>query len=94
MNTDKTPDPVRLYRFYMWVANPIGLFVLNSALAYQREVELLHLMQSDNKSAAAIAWAEYGRRRGFADINFRSESVGLFEVEVQDLIVEHHVAFA
>lgn len=90
----QAPDRVRLYQFYMWLNCPAGLFSLYVVLAKLRDVELLHLMQGDNKQAATIAWAEYGKRHELADINFRQDSVDVLEVQVTELIVASHMAAA
>ena len=88
------PDRVRLYQFHMWLNCPSGLFSLNTVLAKLRDVELLHLMQGANQQAATIAWAEFGKRRKFADINFHQDSVDVLEVKVTELIVASHLAAA
>lgn len=90
----KTPDRVRLYQFYMWLNAPTGLFSLNVVLARLRDEELLHLMQGDNQQAATLAWAEYGRRRKLADIEFHMGGVDVLEVNVTNLIVATQLAAA
>lgn len=89
------PDRVRLYQFYMWLAHPTGLHSLRMVLKEQRDIELLHLMADAlNRSAATLAWAEYGRRHGFAPIDFDMVGVDVLDVQVRDLVFAHSVALA
>lgn len=90
----KKPDRVRLYQFYMWLNCPSGLHSLNTVLARQRDEELLFLMQSDNKQAATLAWAEFGRRHGLALLDFHMGEVDVLTVNVHELVVASQVALA
>ncbi len=80
------PEKPRLYRFYLWLSRPTGLYGLEVVLKQLRDVELLHILADrSNKQALTIAWAEYGRRHSTADIKMSMRSVDVLEVDVANL---------
>lgn len=90
-----TLDRARLYRFHIWLANPVGgAIALKLVLDQLRDVELQHLMTGDNPQAATIAWAEYGRRRKFANIDYTTEGVDVVKVGITDLVFASVLAAA
>jgi hypothetical protein len=92
---NNTPDRIRLHQFYMWMATPTGLFSLRTVLNEQRDVELLHIMQeSTDKQARSVAWAEYGRRHGLANIEFKMEGVEVLDINIKDLVFTSTLAAA
>jgi hypothetical protein len=80
-------NKAHLFRFFSWMAKPRGVSNLKLILRRFTDNELLHLMQGDNIDAAKIAWAELGRRRGFANINFCLREVNVLEVELKGLVL-------
>lgn len=91
MNTEKTTEPQqlekhRLLRFFVWLSRPTGLLELQIVLEQLRDVELMHLMSDqENQAAVTIAWTEFGRRHGTADIRFVMNTYNLLEVDIQNL---------
>lgn len=80
------PEKHRLYRFYLWLSRPTGLYGLEVVLKQLRDVELLHILADrTNKLALTVAWAEYGRRHSTADIRMSMLAPDALEVVVQNL---------
>lgn len=81
------PERHRLYRFYLWLSHPTGLYGLEVVLQQLRDVELLHILSDrTNKQALTIAWAEYGRRHSTASIHFSMAAPAVLEVGVSNVM--------
>jgi hypothetical protein len=87
MNNNDTR--VRLFRFFSWVARPRGVSNLKMILRRLTDDDLVGLMErhADSPAAAKIAWAEFGRRHGFANIDFEMREVNVLEVQTRDLVL-------
>lgn len=78
-----------LLRFYLWVARPRGVHNLKMILRHLTDEDLLHIIQQrkDSPVAAKIAWAEFGRRNNFINIEYKMRAVDVLDIEAKDLVL-------
>lgn len=72
---------------YMWVQQPGTVYSLQEILVKLKNYELQEIIRDTRGPEAKIAWAELGRRLGFADITFRFRSVGKLTVDINNAVL-------
>ncbi len=72
----------QIKKLYSWVQSPHPPHAITEILTGLTDFDLISLMIGSDGPAGRIAWAEYGRRRKFADMQLHAtEMDGVLELE-------------